>query len=335
MMNIKDFDIQFELGSGTYSTVYYGKNNKTGEIVALKEMKEFRENCGFAQTTARELKILQQLKHQNIVRLYGVTTSEKYCEGEGNIFLIFEYMPHDLQSLLYSTSTTSLLSIGQLKGYMKQLLIGIQYLHSIGIVHRDLKPSNLLINNEGYLKIADFGLARPITYRECNYNVITLNYRPPELLLGCTLYGSEIDMWSIGCIIFECFIKRPPFQAATEAEILAQIYSICGSPNPNIASQYKFWKNLMPNQSYPNRLNDFLSQCQCNQNLSILLQNLLNVNPLERLSADKALLSSFFTSYPFPFFPWQMVKFQSTLETHIISMSPATPIDSPPLIQFV
>lgn len=95
---------------------------------------------------------------------------------------------------------------------MKDLLEGINYLHDRKIVHRDLKTSNLLYSNEGILKICDFGLARKAAQALMTQEVITMWYRPPELLLGEYHYSVELDIWSVGCIMAELFLKEPLFQ---------------------------------------------------------------------------------------------------------------------------
>ncbi|ELP87213.1 cyclin-dependent kinase C-1, putative [Entamoeba invadens IP1] len=332
---VNKYQIHQELGRGTYSVVYYSTTIPTGTPVALKEMKEFENSNGFPQTTAREIRFLQQLNHPNVIKLLDVVTSEKYIDGTGALFLVFEYMPHDLQSLLYSPVVSTTISFAQIKGYLFQFLVGINYLHKTGIVHRDLKPSNLLINNKGYLKIADFGLARRASKSECNNNVITLNYRPPELILGNGFYGTEIDMWSVGCIIFECLFKRPPFTGSSELEILTMIYGVCGSPDESDARQFRRWEEYRPNKPFPCRLVEFLERWKCSMDQEEMLSKLITVDRKARATAEQVLGMNFFKSEPTPLLPWQMVEYNSTLEVHQVNMSPTTPIKSPPIITFV
>lgn len=137
---------------------------------------------------------------------------------------------HDLISITIAKRLTDLsfvtyLPTGlQIKCYMQQLLRGLEHCHSHGILHRDIKGSNLLIDNYGNLKIADFGLAtffRPRQKQPLTSRVVTLWYRPPELLLGSTDYGVAVDLWSSGCILAELFAGKPIMPGRTEVRFLA------------------------------------------------------------------------------------------------------------------
>lgn len=200
---------------------------------------------GFPFTAMREIQILKRVNHENIIKLTEVVTSqgEKIkISDRGNTYLIFEYCKYDLTGLL--EVHRKLLPQSILKGFLKQLLAGVNYLHDNKLAHRDLKSSNLLITSQGILKIADFGLARVIDHRyleQYTRQVITLWYRPPELILGEKTYGFEIDMWSVGCIIVEVLVGSPIFAANKESELMNQIWDKLGGPNEHLENQ---WKNL-------------------------------------------------------------------------------------------
>ncbi|RHZ32620.1 hypothetical protein DYB37_009238 [Aphanomyces astaci] len=138
------------------------------------------------------------------------------------LYFAFEYMEHDLSGLLTHEKVPKF-SRTQIQCYMRQLLYGIAFMHGQKIMHRDIKASNLLLNNAGMLKIADFGLSRFWTEanaRSGRYTnkVVTLWYRPPELLMGCTAYDYSIDMWSVGCIFAELLLGKAPLQGRNELE---------------------------------------------------------------------------------------------------------------------
>jgi len=141
--------------------------------------------------------------------------------------MVFEYMDHDLTGL--SDRPGMRFTIPQIKCYMKQLLLGLHYCHINQVLHRDIKGSNLLIDNHGILKLADFGLARSYSYDHTAHltnRVITLWYRPPELLLGSTKYGPAVDMWSVGCIFAELLYGKPILPGKNEVWFL----KICEPP---------------------------------------------------------------------------------------------------------
>ncbi|KAK1879500.1 Cyclin-dependent-like kinase 5 [Dissostichus eleginoides] len=175
-----------KIGEGTYGTVFKAKNRETHEIVALKRVRLDDDDEGVPRT-----------KHKNIVRLHDVLHSDK------KLTLVFEYCDQDLKK--YFDSCNGDLDPETVKSFMYQLLKGLAFCHSRNVLHRDLKPQNLLINRNGELKLADFGLARAfgIPVRCYSAEVVTLWYRPPDVLFGAKLYSTSIDMWSAGCIFAE------------------------------------------------------------------------------------------------------------------------------------
>ncbi|XP_021620928.1 probable serine/threonine-protein kinase At1g54610 isoform X2 [Manihot esculenta] len=202
-----------KIGSGTYSNVYKARDLLTGKIVALKKVRFDNLEPESVKFMAREILILRRLDHLNVVKLEGLVTSRMSC----SLYLVFEYMEHDLAGLAASPGVK--FSEPQVKCYMRQLLSGLEHCHNRGVLHRDIKGSNLLIDNEGVLRIADFGLAsffdpnhkHPMTSR-----VVTLWYRPLELLLGATDYGVGVDLWSAGCILAELLAGKPIMPGRTE-----------------------------------------------------------------------------------------------------------------------
>ncbi|PKI72148.1 hypothetical protein CRG98_007467 [Punica granatum] len=248
-------NLQKYIGQGTYSSVFRARDLETGRIVALKKVRFDNFEPESVRFMAREILILRRLDHPNIMKLEGLITSRLSC----SIYLVFEYMEHDITGLLSCPDIK--FSEAQIKCYMKQLLSGIEHCHSRGVMHRDIKGSNLLVNNEGILKVADFGLAnfwvssqrQPLTSR-----VVTLWYRPPELLLGSTDYGASVDLWSVGCVFAEILLGKPILQGRTEVEQLHKIFKLCGSPPDD------YWKKsrlphstlFRPQQPYDSSLRE-------------------------------------------------------------------------------
>ncbi|KAK3551461.1 hypothetical protein QTP70_017419, partial [Hemibagrus guttatus] len=167
----------------------------------------------------REICLLKELKHKNIVRLHDVLHSDK------KLTLVFEYCDQDLKK--YFDSCNGDLDPEIVKSFMYQLLKGLAFCHSRNVLHRDLKPQNLLINRNGELKLADFGLARAfgIPVRCYSAEVVTLWYRPPDVLFGAKLYSTSIDMWSAGCIFAELAnAGRPLFPGNDVDDQLKRIF---------------------------------------------------------------------------------------------------------------
>ncbi|KAH7166002.1 hypothetical protein EDB81DRAFT_269847 [Dactylonectria macrodidyma] len=215
------------VGSGTYGKVFKGLNVYTKGLVALKRIRMEGERDGFPVTAVREIKLLQSLRHINIVNLQEVMVEKNDC------FMVFEYMSHDLTGLLNHPSFK--LDAAQKKHLAKQLFEGLDYLHTRGVLHRDIKAANILVSNEGILKLADFGLARFYAKRhQLDYTnrVITIWYRSPELLLGETKYTAAVDVWSAACVMVEIFTRNAIFTGdGTELSQLEKIYNILGTPN--------------------------------------------------------------------------------------------------------
>jgi len=249
------------------------------------------ERDGFPVTAMREIKLLQSLRHQNIVRLYEMMVSN------GSVYMVFEYMDHDLTGILSQTQFS--FTDAHLKSLCHQMLAGLAYLHHKGVIHRDIKGSNILINNRGELKLADFGLARFYQKRrrsDYTNRVITLWYRPPELLFGATVYGPEVDMWSAGCIMLELFTKKPVFQGNDEIHQLDVIYKILGTPVaerwPGV-TDLPWYELVKPREVIQDRFRELFQKWLSPAALD-LAERLLSYDPAQRVTALDALEAPYF-----------------------------------------
>ncbi|CAL0301216.1 unnamed protein product [Lupinus luteus] len=300
-----------KIGQGTYSNVYKARDTLTGKIVALKKVRFDNLEPESVKFMAREILILRRLDHPNVVKLEGLVTSRMSC----SLYLVFEYMVHDLAGL--ATNPAIKLTESQVKCFMRQLFSGLEHCHNRHVLHRDIKGSNLLIDSEGVLKIADFGLAsffdpnhkHPMTSR-----VVTLWYRPPELLLGATEYGVGVDLWSAGCILAELLAGKPIMPGRTEVEQLHKIFKLCGSPSD------EYWKKsklphatiFKPQRSYKRCIAETFKDFPLSS--LPLIETLLSIDPAERQTATAALHSEFFTTKPYACEPSNLPKYPPSKE---------------------
>ncbi|WOK92908.1 cell division control protein [Canna indica] len=216
-----------KIGEGTYGVVYKARDRQTNEMIALKKIRLEQEDEGVPSTAIREISLLKEMQHRNIVRLHDVVHSEK------RIYLVFEYLDLDLKKHMDSCPELSK-DPHLIKTFLYQILRGIAYCHSHRVLHRDLKPQNLLIDRRtNSLKLADFGLARAfgIPVRTFTHEVVTLWYRAPEILLGSRQYSTPVDVWSIGCIFAEMVNQRALFPGDSEIDQLFKIFRVLGTPN--------------------------------------------------------------------------------------------------------
>jgi len=277
-----------KVGEGTYGVVYKAKDINTGDTLALKKIRLDAEDEGIPSTAIREISLLKQLQHPNIVRLYDVILTDQ------KLTLVFEFLDQDLKKYLDSHGDRGL-DAPTTKSFLWQLLQGICHCHENRVLHRDLKPQNLLINSDGELKLADFGLARSfgIPVRSYTHEVVTLWYRSPEVLLGSRHYSTPIDLWSVGCIFAEISSGRPLFPGKNDKDQLLKIFQILGTPTE------KEWPGMVDLPEYRPNYTVYKGQnlaklIPLKQSGQDLLQAFLHYDPAKRISAVKAIEHPYF-----------------------------------------
>ncbi|EDV91101.1 cyclin-dependent kinase 2 isoform X2 [Drosophila grimshawi] len=222
---LENFQRAEKIGEGTYGIVYKASHNRTGQDVALKKIRLEGESEGVPSTAIREISLLKNLKHKNVVQLFDVVISGN------NLYMIFEFLNMDLKKLM--DKKKEVFTHQLIKSYMYQIFDALAFCHTSRILHRDLKPQNLLVNTAGNIKLADFGLARAfnVPMRAYTHEVVTLWYRAPEILLGTKYYSTGVDIWSLGCIFAEMIMRRSLFPGDSEIDQLYRIFRTLSTPD--------------------------------------------------------------------------------------------------------
>ncbi|ETS64393.1 hypothetical protein PaG_01246 [Moesziomyces aphidis] len=285
-----------KVGEGTYGVVYKAKDltpGANGRIVALKKIRLEAEDEGVPSTAIREISLLKELRDDNIVRLFDIV------HQESKLYLVFEFLDLDLRKYMDNVSrnrNSEGMGPEIVRKFTYQLIRGLYYCHAHRILHRDLKPQNLLIDKEGNLKLADFGLARAfgIPLRTYTHEVVTLWYRAPEVLLGSRHYSTAIDMWSVGCIFAEMAMRHPLFPGDSEIDEIFKIFRTLGTPTddiwpgvqqlPDYKDSFPKWAGKPLRQAVPGLDETGLD----------LLEGMLVYDPAGRTSAKRSLVHPYF-----------------------------------------
>ncbi|EDS28189.1 cell division protein kinase 2 [Culex quinquefasciatus] len=290
---MEDFQKIEKIGEGTYGVVYKGRNKVTGQIVAMKKIRLESDDEGIPSTAIREISLLKELKHPNIVSLEDVLMEEN------RLYLIFEFLSMDLKKYMDTLPAEKLMDPDLVKSYMYQITAAMLFCHKRRVLHRDLKPQNLLINKDGIIKVADFGLGRSfnIPVRNYTHEIVTLWYRAPEVLLGSPRYACPVDIWSIGCIFSEMATRKPLFQGDSEIDQLFRMFRILKTPTEEIWPGVTSLPDYKP--TFPcwtqNNLKDQLKNMD-SAGLD-LLQKCLIYDPVHRISAKKILEHKYFDGF--------------------------------------
>jgi serine/threonine protein kinase len=284
------FKTLYVIGEGSFGIVYLAQENSSGQLVAIKKMKR-KYNSWEECMNLREVRSLRKIRHKNIIKLREV------FREENQLHLVFDYLETNLFKFYSSKYKEKAIKTPEIfiKKTILQTLKGLAHLHEKGFFHRDLKPENLLINNDGSLKIADFGLAREIRSMPPYTDYISTRwYRAPEMLLKMTNYSHPVDIFAVGCIMAELILQRPLFDGKSELDQLHKIFSVLGEPGAN-------WKE---GQSLAAKLGIQVSGKKGKKLSSVIpgasakaldvLKKMFELDPLKRESATSLIGHSYF-----------------------------------------
>ncbi len=266
--------------------------------IALKKIKSTDPEEGINFTAVREIKLLREFKHENILELV-----ECFATSDLGICLVYECcLPIDLQNIIENKEIS--MTMADIKQYLLQLLSAVEACHKRNILHRDLKPDNCFFLADGTMKLGDFGLARlygtPKT--RLSPEPITLWYKPPEMLLGATEYCAAVDMWSVGCIFAQMILRKPFLEGISDISQLDKIFGVFGTPTEAnwpgystlpLPSRGLTWDDAPPiplDEFFPTATKDVLS----------LLKSVLVLDPLQRFTASQCLSHPYFLNQPSP-----------------------------------
>ena len=280
------------IGSGSFGVVYQATVVETGEQVAIKKV--FQDK----RYKNRELQILKDISHPNIIRIKTSFYTNGDNKDEVYLNVVMDYIPETLSRTIrncYKAKTQMNMLVVKLYSY--QMMRALSYIHYIGVCHRDIKPQNILVDPSDHtLKMCDFGSAKKLVKGEPNVSYICSRYyRAPELIFGETEYSSSIDVWSTGCVIAELVLGTPLFPGESAVDQLVEIIKILGTPNKQQIQamnpeykEYRFpiikvypWNKVFKNKVVPEDFLDFLSK-------------ILIFEPQQRLKPIKSLLHPFF-----------------------------------------
>ncbi|KAF8317157.1 CMGC/CDK/CDK7 protein kinase [Clavulina sp. PMI_390] len=297
----KQWTKEAKVGEGTYAVVYRGRNATSNLRIAIKKIKVGEFKDGLDMSAIREVQYLRELSHPNVIKLLDVYSSKT------NLNLVLEYLDSDLEVVIKDRA--NVFTPADIKSWMGMTIRGLEFCHRNWILHRDLKPNNLLIDAEGNLKLADFGLARdfadPGSKMTCQ--VITRWYRPPELLFGARYYSGAVDIWSVGCIFAELMLRTPYLPGDSDMGQIKTIFHALGTPTEEDWPGHTKLPDYVAVGQFPKNPLRTLFTAASNDALD-LLSRLLTYDPRRRCTAMEGLNHKYFTSLPLPTHPSNLPK---------------------------
>uniref|UniRef100_A0A8D3AEJ4 Cyclin-dependent kinase 7 n=1 Tax=Scophthalmus maximus TaxID=52904 RepID=A0A8D3AEJ4_SCOMX len=289
------------LGEGQFATVYKARDKTTDTIVAIKKIKvghRTEAKDGINRTALREIKLLQELHHPNIIGVGKHSSCQRLLSA---IWLHSSLFVFDLLSKVIIKDTSLVLTPANIKAYILMTLQGLEYMHHHWVLHRDLKPNNLLLDGNGVLKLADFGLAKSFgsPNRAYTHQVVTRWYRSPELLFGARMYGVGVDMWAVGCILAELLLRIPFLAGDSDLDQLTKIFEALGTATEETWPGVSSLPDYVSFKIFPGTPLEHIFSA-AGDDLLELLQGLFTFNPSTRNTATQALKMSYFSNRPGP-----------------------------------
>ncbi|EHY66822.1 uncharacterized protein NESG_00645 [Nematocida ausubeli] len=285
------YKIQKKIGEGTFGKVYSAVDLIKNKRVAMKKIKLEKQQNGVPVELIREISILKALSHRNLIKVLDTFVKDheevhNLNRSSYSIFLVFPYARMDLAKVMKEKT----LSQEEILSYAKQILKGLQYMHSRHVIHRDIKPSNILVLSNKCVKIADFGLSRTLSKISMTQGVVTRWYRPPELLMCATRYDASVDIWALGCVIAEMLWKRPLFMEGSDVDQMNAIGLVCGEIDTSIFLDHISDSGLNPvvfRKGEESKIPEMFKEY--NPTLFKLITGMMKIHPKRRLTAQESL----------------------------------------------
>ncbi|KAF7950870.1 uncharacterized protein EAE97_002422 [Botrytis byssoidea] len=219
------YHVQANLGKGMFSGVVRAMDITTKKLVAIKLI---RNNETMRKAGMKEIEILEKIKDADPEDKKHMIRLERYFEHKGHLCMVFEHLSINLREVLKKFGNNVGINLRAVRAYAHQMFLGLSLMKKANILHADLKPDNILVNEtRNMLKICDLGSASDATDNEITPYLVSRFYRAPEIILGMK-YDFAIDIWSIGCTLYELYTGKILFTGRSNNQMLRSIMDCRG-----------------------------------------------------------------------------------------------------------
>jgi cyclin-dependent kinase-like len=284
-----------KIGEGSYGLVMKCRLRETGKIVAIKKFLETEDDPQIRKIALREVRMLKQLKHGNLVNLLEVFRRKR------KLHLVFEFI--DRSALDELDAAPNGLEEEKLHKITYQVLKAVEFCHFNNIIHRDVKPENILVSKQYVVKLCDFGFARNLGGPGADYTdyVATRWYRAPELLVGDTQYGTSVDVWAIGCVFAEMLTGRPLWPGKSDIDQLYNIVKTQGAltqRHVHIFSSNSYFRDVKIPEVQPENMISLDTRFRAyNAGAIPFMKSCLNMEPSDRLTCTQLIQHGYFDGF--------------------------------------